>query len=282
MLISHSTSVARWIGAVAGLAFVAFGSSGSAAIVNLTITIENLAPTNSVSFAPTRVGFHNGTFDPFMIGATAQAAIVSIAEGGGGDAWFPALAAADPNSVSGSVVANGGPAVPAGNAGGLSNTASKTFRIDTNSQGFFSFANMVVPSNDLFLGNDSPLGLFDSNGNLLITSILQTGANIWDANSEVAIAANAAFLQVGTNSLRVEEGGVVAFDFDELSTYDGLTTASGYVFDSSSIRADTELFRITLSATAVPEPSTVVATSLMVGAFGWRRWRKRQAVAIAG
>ena len=36
--------------------------TSQAALVNLKINVENLAPTNSVSFAPLRVGLHNGTF----------------------------------------------------------------------------------------------------------------------------------------------------------------------------------------------------------------------------
>lgn len=276
--------ISRFRGIAAGAAVLALGwhsSTASAAIVDLTVTIQNLAPTNSVSFAPTRVGFHNGSFDPFNIGQTAGPAIVSIAEGGSGNDWFPALAAADPNSVGGTV-ANGGPAIPAGNPSGPGSTATATFRIDTSTQGFFTFANMVVPSNDLFLGNDTPLQLFDSNGNLQVSSISQFGSSIWDANSEVAIAANGAFLVGGTNDNRVEEGGLVAFDFSELSVYDGLQTAGGYTFDSSSITANTELFRITLSSvTAVPEPSSYLACSLIVGAAGVRRWRKRKAVAKA-
>ncbi|TWU59318.1 Spondin [Rubripirellula tenax] len=274
--------VSRFSGLMAGLTLLcvpAIPSTANAAIVDLTVTIENLAPTNSVSFAPTRVAFHNGSFDPFNNGETAGEAIKSIAEGGSGNAWFPAVTAADPNAATGTIAA-GGPAVPSGNAGGLSNTATATFRIDTNSQGFFTFANMVVPSNDLFLGNDSPLGLFDSNGALTTTSILQTGSSIWDANSEVAIAGNAAFLQGSMNDLRVEEGGVVAFDFAELATYNGLTTAAGYVFDSSSITAGTEIFRVSFSSvTAVPEPSSVLAGVVCCVGLGVRSYRKRRQTA---
>ncbi len=270
--------------AVAGVALMVFGLNSSpttAAIVDLTITIENLAPTNSVSFAPTRIGLHNGSFDPFNINQSAGAAIVSIAEGGSGSDWFPALSAADPNSVSGTI-ANGGPAIPAGNPSGPGNTATATFRIDTGTQGFFSFANMVVPSNDLFLGNDTPLQLFDSNGNLQVLTISQFGRDIWDANSEVAIPENGAFLVGSVNGQRVAENGLVAFDFSELSAYDGLTTAAGYEFDSSSITANTELFRITLSSvSAVPEPSSFFACSLVIGAIIVRRFSKRKPSAEA-
>ena len=70
------------------LSLVAIGwsSHAQAAIVNVTVTFQNLAATNSVSFAPLRVGFHNGTFDSFNIGTTATAPIISIAEGGSGSA----------------------------------------------------------------------------------------------------------------------------------------------------------------------------------------------------
>ncbi len=59
-------------GPVAGLPMsVGWQGESQAAIVNVTVTFQNLAPVNSVSFAPLRVGFNNGTFDSFNIGTTA-------------------------------------------------------------------------------------------------------------------------------------------------------------------------------------------------------------------
>ena len=75
--------------------------TSQAAVVQLKVTVQNLAPQNSVSFAPLRVGFHSGVFDAFNIGQVANAAIISVAEGGSGAAWFPAFAAADPGAVTG-------------------------------------------------------------------------------------------------------------------------------------------------------------------------------------
>ena len=63
-------------------ALCAVSATVRAAQVDVTVTIENLAPVNSVSFAPLRLGFGNGTFDAFNQGQSAGAAIVSIAEGG--------------------------------------------------------------------------------------------------------------------------------------------------------------------------------------------------------
>lgn len=238
-----------------------------AAVVDVTVRFENLAPTNSISFAPLRVGFNNGTFDSFDINTAATAPIISVAEGGSGSDWFPAFMSADPTSVLGTVAA-GGPFLPGG-------SGSATFRVDTNVNQFFTFAGMVIPSNDLFIGNDNPQGfrILDGAGNLLINQINQSAASIWDAGSEQAIAANAAFLQGSNNDDRVAQNGVVTFAFSELNAYDGLTTAAGYVFDADLITSDTAIARISFSVSAVPEPSS--AALLGVFAFGAVLRRKR-------
>jgi hypothetical protein len=104
---------------------------------------------------------------------------------------------------------------------------------------------MVIPSNDLFIGNDSPTAhqLFDLSGNLLINSILQRGSDIWDANSEVANPLNAAFVVGGNNDLRTPENGVVAFDFSELTAFNGVNTPAGYTF-SNLLSGSAEVYRI--------------------------------------
>ncbi|WP_371194814.1 spondin domain-containing protein [Glaciecola sp. SC05] len=257
----------------------AFSSSAQAGLVDITVTIENLAPQNSVAFAPLRLGFHSGTFDAFNINTPATAAIISVAEGGSGSDWFPAFAAADPNAVLGTVAA-GGPALPAANAGvsnPFSATASNTFRVDTSVNQFFTFANMVVPSNDLFLGNDNPIKLFDDNGNLILDMIVQTGASIWDANSEVADPANGAFVVGGNNGGRIAENGLVDFDLSELLAYDGFSTPAGYVFDSSTVNADTEIYRISFSAAQVDVSAPSMAAFMTLSAFGlaFRRFKSR-------
>ncbi len=140
----------------------------------VTATVTNLAPTNSVSFAPLHVGFHNGTFDSFDLGGVAGAGIVSVAEGGSGTQWQADFAAADPTATRGTI---GGLLTPGA-------TASLSFNVNTAINPFFSFAAMVVPSNDFFIGNDNPMRLFDDMGNLLTSSIFQTTDQIWDAGSE--------------------------------------------------------------------------------------------------
>lgn len=252
-----------------------FQASAQSAQVIVRVTAENLAPENSISFAPLRVGFNNGSFDAFNTGESATPAIISIAEGGSGSDWFPAFAAADPTATLGSVLGPGGPFLPG-------QSASAEFLVDTSINQFFTFAAMVVPSNDLFIGNDNPQGihLFDSNGNLLISEINQTGASIWDANSEQAIAANAAFLVGSVNSQREAENGLVAFDFSELSTYQGLQTVAGYTFDATPINSDTDIFRIRFQVVqVVPEPSSMILMSLAGFGILGRVWIGRRASA---
>jgi PEP-CTERM motif len=249
-------------------AAIAITAPASAKAVKLTIKIENLAPANSISFAPLRYGVGNGTFDAFNIGQTATAPIISVAEGGSGSAWLPAFAAADPGAVLGSI---GGALTPG------STLSSMAFDIDTAVNQFFTFASMVIPSNDLFIGNDDPAEykIFDTAGNLLINTIEVTGGEIWNAGSEAADPLNAAFVVGGTNALRTPENGVVEFSFAELAIFNGLTTAAGYVFDSSSLRNTTGIYRISFSAQDVPEPGTLSIMALgFIGAGAVAHRRK--------
>jgi hypothetical protein len=248
------------------IGFGLFASNSLAELVNVTVRIDNLAPTNGVSFAPLRLGFGNGSFDSFNIGQTARAGIVSVAEGGSGADWFPEFAAADPNSVRGSI---GGALTPG-------TTRSNTFTVDSSVNPFFTFATMVIPSNDLFLGNDSPTAfrLLGNSGNLLINTINQTGASIWDANSEIANPLNAAFVVGGNNDARTAENGTVAFDFSELAAFDGVNTAGGYVYDHSLLSASSPIYRISFEVSSIPEPTSLVLTGIAASTACFRR-RKR-------
>ncbi len=243
--------------------------NAQAALVNVTVTVRNLAPANSVSFAPLRLGFGNGTFDAFNINETATDPIISVAERGNGMAWFAAFAAAESNAVLGSVGTNRFPG---------SDAQSATFVVDSMSANnrFFTFANMVLPSNDLFLGNDDPMEyqLFDASGNLLLDRITQTAGEIWDAGSEVADPANGAFVVGGTNSNRTPQNGVVTFDRAELSVFNGLTTNAGYIFSDADLTDSTGVYQIDFSVTAVPEPSSAMLISLGFTALVLKRRRR--------
>jgi hypothetical protein len=256
----------RTVLSVVVLASLASGIA-AAAPVQVRVNVRNLAPTNSISFAPLHVGFHSGIYDSFNNGQAAGNAIISIAEGGSGSAWLPAFAAADPGATIGTVLPNpAGPLLPGG-------TASRVFTVNPAANRFFSFGAMVVPSNDYFIGNDSATQymLFDANGNLNITSITQRARDIWDAGSEVDGAFGAAFLVGSSNDDRIAQNGVVNFDSAGLSVFNGLTTGAGYAFNSQ-LAAETAVYEITFEI--VPAPSSALAMGL-AGLVAARRRRNR-------
>jgi hypothetical protein len=253
--------------AIAG-ATVLLANAAGAQQRRVTATVTNLAPTNSISFAPLHVGFHNGTFDSFNIGQTAGAGIISVAEGGSGTQWLADLAAVDPTATRGTI---GGLLQPG-------QSASMSFNVDVGLNRYFSFANMVVPSNDFFLGNDKPLLLFNSAGDLMINSILQSTNQIWDAGSELFDPQAAAF--VGNNDLRTAQNSVVAFNFAELEGFNGLPTGAGYIFNSQ-LAGQQNVYRIDLTSSpvSVPEPNSVALLTAGLAGLGWMARRKRASTA---
>lgn len=257
---------------ISALALAAMALSAQAASTQVSVTIENLASSNSISFAPLHVGFGNGTFDAFNAGQFPSEAIISVAEGGSGSVWQPAFEAAEPNATRGTI---SGPLFPG-------QTRTQTFMVDSGANRYFTFAGMVIPSNDFFIGNDSPTEyqLFDAAGQLQIQSITVKAGEVWNAGSEVFSVAGAAFLVNGSNPVRSDEGGVVGFNFSELAGFNGQTTAAGYVFNSN-LSANDDIYKITFQTSAVPEPQTYALMAVGLLMLLGVKLRRRQSLTNA-
>ncbi|MFM1816925.1 MAG: hypothetical protein RLZ98_3620 [Pseudomonadota bacterium] len=244
----------------AGAVTLLAASAAHAESLRVRVTVQNLAPGGSIAFAPLHVGFHGGTFDAFDEGSAATAPIISVAEGGSGSDWFPAFQMADAGATLGTALPDPAGPLLAGATG------QGVFMVDPMANPFFTFASMVIPSNDYFIGNDDPQAyrLFDGSGNLLIPYIDLLASDIWDAGSEADDPAAAAFIVGGDNDLRTPQNGVVSFDFAGLSIFDGLLTAGGYVFESQ-LAADIPIYRIGFRIVEAPEPGTI---GLMLAGLG--------------
>ncbi len=179
----------------------------------LRVTVENLLPTGGTFLTPVWFGLHDGVgFDLFDLGSAASQGLERLAEDGTIDpisAEF--LAAAGASGVDGTIFGLGagvpGPVDPGESASAIINVD------DPAGAQFFTWATMVIPSNDAFLATtDDPQGerIFDAEGNFLGTvTITRTGAEVLDAGTEVNDEEGAAFLNQTAPDQGTVEGGTV-------------------------------------------------------------------------
>ncbi|MEM9167093.1 MAG: spondin domain-containing protein [Planctomycetota bacterium] len=247
--------------ALAGLA----GGAGAQAV---SVTFENLLPSGGTAFTPVFFGLSDGSFDLFDPGSPASAGLEEVAELGSTGTLAGEFAAAAPNGLS--ATTSTGPIT-----GG--NSASVNFNVTNPADArFLTFASMVVPTNDLFVGNGNNTGIevFDAAGNFNgPITITIFGSQVWDAGTEVNDADDgAAFLQgIDATQGTVEGGNVSLFvsDPDYIPYIDSLigrTTAPGFEIEST-FRAGTPIARITI----VPSPATLALAPLAGLAFARRR-----------
>ena len=141
---------------------------------------------------------------------------------------------------------------------------------DPGSNRYLTYASMVIPSNDAFIGNGNPLAypVFNADGSFAGPLTIEIfGGNVYDAGTEVNNGMGAAFSALGgTDS---DEGSVVALHTG-LDNFLGTQTAAGTTINSA-LAAETPLARIVIQS--VPEPSTF--TLGLLGLFGLIRRRNR-------
>ncbi len=172
----------------------------------VTLTIQNAARALGTFQTPVWIGFHDGTFDLYDIGSPATAGLESLAEDGAAGTLGDELALAVAGATSTVIAGAAGPIAPG-------EVVSSSFRFDptaaTNSH--FSWASMILPSNDAFVGNGGPTDheLF---GGGVFTGMDFVSADARDAGTEVndEIPANTAFFGQMAPNTGVDEMGNVA------------------------------------------------------------------------
>jgi hypothetical protein len=238
------------------------GFAQAAGDIQVSITNEG----NSDFFlTPLWFGFHDGTFDLFDPGAAASASLENLAEDGivsGLQADFTA-APGIPGDVQ-DVAANpaGFPGAPVIDPG----ETATAFVTPTNPAGYqyFSFASMVIPSNDSFISNGDPQAyqVFNAMGDINDVSGTFTiqifGSNIWDAGTEVNNTLGAAFSTAG--GIPTDQNGVIVLDSD-LSYLSGVGTPAGTTIQDLILPGEL-LATIQVSIVPVPEPASATLAAL--------------------
>ena len=176
----------------------------------IEVRVTNLAAADGTLITPVVFATQNGIYDQFDVGSAASANIERLAEDG---TTGPRIDAALASGGVGEALATaGGPIAPG-------ESRILTFYADPSDPltQYLSYASMVIPSNDAFVGNDDPtqLNLFSEEGSLVrrvgSDAFIVTGENVYDAGTEVndEIPENTAALAQDTPDTGVTENGVI-------------------------------------------------------------------------
>lgn len=248
----------------------------SASAVQVRVTVRNTGASDSVALSPIIMAAHDGSVDLFSAGSLASAGIEDVAEMGGA----AQMLRDEVTAMQASAVTEVGIATSGGFGPGIlipGAEASYVLELDPSMNRYFSYAAMVVPSNDSFIGNDNPMGveLFDAGGNFVASNFHLTGSQIWDAGSEVNDLAGAAYIAGGNAALGTDESGVVSLVTDlnaQFGTYLGLETPTTTIFNSLP---PVDSGFVSFSFEVVPEPASFMIAG--AGAVGLLLVRRRVA-----
>lgn len=245
------------------LACISIGAAANAAEVK--IIIENLAPANGTYITPAWVGLHDGSFDIYDSGTAATPQLERLAEDGNTGPISQLFMDSGVGTAQATLNAIG----PIGPG----SSVEHTFDIDPTGELYFSYASMVIPSNDAFIANGNPLAhqIFDADGNFVGANFFVVGTDVLDAGTEVndELAANTAFFGQSSPDTGVTENGNVG-------AHPGfLPVGSGGILDSTEFANANFLqdgYPIA-QIRVVPEPATLGLLAIGAAAGFVRRRR---------
>ena len=227
---------------LAGAAMILATSIASAKPTRVIVTIENLAPTAGTLQTPFWVGFHEGEFDTYDGNTPASndprpgsVAMERLCEDGNNDpiaADFAALS----TGIDATIPGPNGPIAPG-------ELARRSFVLDASNPNhrYFSYASMILPSNDFCISNGNPQAhpVFDEHGNFVAKDFFVVGSEALDAGTEVndEVPANTAFFGQTTPDTGIDENGVIGTIGADLPNQSGfLPPGSGGILDDPRFR----------------------------------------------
>ena len=177
------------------------------------MTVENSAPSRGAFQTPFWIGIHNGSFDIYdrnvalgAEGLVPAPAVERLAEDGNTGPISDEFSISQPYSPQSTLVGPSGPLAPG-------DSSSTTLNVNPWDDRFFSYASMLIPSNDAFIANGNPIAhpLFNEHGRFIAENFVVTGSEMLDAGTEVnnEIASETAFLNQGGPNIGITENGVV-------------------------------------------------------------------------
>ncbi len=256
---------------VTATAVSALATTADAAPFTIRVTIENLAPARGNLLTPVWIGFHDGTFDLFNQGEVISPALERLAEDGNTAPLSAMFAAAPGARADGTSFGPSGPIAP-----GQSTTSE--FVLDSRQLTYFSYASMVIPSNDAFIANGNPRAfqLFDGSGRFGGVDVTVLGRMVWDAGSEVndEIPMNTAAFGQASPDTGVAENGVVSLHPGFMPRGSGGILDDEMFASADFTEAGYQIARITVTATPVPEPASMGLLALGLAVLGRRVHRR--------
>jgi len=157
----------------------------STSLKTLKITVENISPPQGTFIASLWFGLHDGSFTIFKSGDPATPALERLAEDGNTGRLTSLFSSSEAGVVQGTVFGTD----DIFNSIFPGSTVSLKIVVDVSlpTSRYFSYAAMVIPSNDAFIANEDSKAceIVDCNGKFVGANIIVLGSEVHDAGTEV-------------------------------------------------------------------------------------------------